>query len=167
MTTPDTYFARRCDISGEGINQGYVWRTGDAVTALGSPSEQQALINGYGSLKEALNDNAATFMVWLEPGDVRYQQAADGSLQSIDGIAVPTTRKDTLDKVATVMCTTLGQLDRETLVQCMAFGAAVMRERVKLASDQNREQMQAESDRAQAISGRLACAAITARDWAD
>jgi len=167
MIPAPTFYARRCDLSGKGINQGYVWRLGGHVTALGEPSEARALKLGYKCLKDAENDGAATFKAWTNAADIQYLETVTGQLESVGGELVHSLHRDALDDFAQCAVSVLPRADVDALVQCLAYGAAVMRERVRLATDERAEQWKAESDRAEAISARVACLAITSQDWTE
>lgn len=165
MNQATCYFARLCDVTGKGINQGYVWRLGGVITALGAPSEQQARKYGFESLKQAENEGAATFKAWTESNDVQYQSNEQGELQTLDGQPVHPMQKDSLDEVMQLACMNLNAEDLDALKRCVAFGAQVMRERARQATGCDKETFTVQSDRASAIAARLLCLSITSEDY--
>jgi len=165
-THPVTYYARRCDITGQGINTGYVWRHLGRITATGQPSEAMALKSGFETLQEAIKAGHVVFKAWTDPADVSYIENADGALldlvgRPVAGVLTP----DHADTFADVVCHTLDGDTLRALSQCLAFGAAVMRERVKLANNEQREGWAKESALASLVSGRLAERLTISNDW--
>ena len=165
MTSEPMFYARRCDITGQVLNQGYVWRLGGIVTAVGEASERHALRMGFKSIKEAIQCNAAVFKAWTSIDDVNYKRTDSGELETLNGHG--TTRKhcDEVEEFARHACMRLSREDLQALVQCISFGASVMRERIALATEDNVQEWTQQSDRAQRIAGQLSCLAVTAQDW--
>lgn len=167
MMEETKFYARRCDVTGAGINQGIVWRIGGVVTALGRPSEEQALLYGFDSLQQATNCDAAYFKAWTEADDVRFKVGKEGELLTLDNIPPATLKRDELDNFAIQTCSILDRKNLESISQCLAFGLAVMRERKNLAEGDQVQIRSAELERAQVITSRLLCEIITSQDWAD
>lgn len=159
------FFARRCDVTGKGINQGIIWRLGGVVTALGAPSEQQAHKYGFDSLQHAQNNGAAAFKAWTDADDIKYKSNEDGQLQTLDGQPVPSMEHDSLDEIVRLLCLNLDSADLDALKRCVSFGAQVMRERARQAQGFDKSTFTAQSDRASAIAGRLLCLAVTSEDY--
>lgn len=71
-------FARRCDITGRGINEGYVFGEGERYAG----DKEHALLiakeYGYDSLEEAYEDEAYYYTEWEELDDDFYYDA-DGN----------------------------------------------------------------------------------------
>jgi hypothetical protein len=165
MTEAPIYFARRCDLTGRGVNQGYVWRLGGVITALGKPSERQARLYGFKSLAQAENEGAAKFKAWTDADDILYQSTDGGELCTMDGRKVETIHRDSLDHLAQLACSSLNSKDLAALVKCLAFGAQVMRERAERASDHEKGQYTDESKRASTITARILSLSVTSEDW--
>ena len=165
-TEEKRYFARRCDITGQGINTGYLWRHLGRITATGQPSEAMAVKSGFETLEEAIKAGHVVFKAWTDSQDVLYVQNADGALldlvgRPVAGVLTP----DHADTFADLVCHTLDGDTLRALSQCLAFGAAVMRERVKLANNEQREGWAKESALASLVSGRLAERLTMSNDW--
>lgn len=75
-------FARKCDITGEGMNEGWVFGDGEQY----AKNESDALIiaksYGYESLQEAYDDDCGYWTEW-EDDDHQYA-LVDGKLVEID-----------------------------------------------------------------------------------
>jgi len=67
--------------------------------------------------------------------------------------------------VANIICTVLSDKDRRAFARCLTLGAAVMRERVRLAEADELEQRQGEAERAEAYAFRVAATLLRAEDW--
>lgn len=132
-TTEKTYFARRCDITGQGINTGYLWRHFGRITGTGEAAEQMARKLGFKDVQGAENERAAVFTVWADPNDVAYFEAHDGTLCTLDGKpAPPHIREDFADDFVRLVDTLLPEADAAILAQCLSYGVAVMRQRCEL-----------------------------------
>ena len=161
------FYARRCDIDGIGINTGYVWRRLGIITGEGAASSKQAARLGYESLEDARLQGAAVFRLWSDPRDVRYMEDDDGTLLTLAGDRVQTRmqQNDDTQEVANIICTVLSESDRRAFARCLTLGAAVMRERVRLAEADELEEWQREAERAEAYAFRVAATFIRAEDW--
>jgi hypothetical protein len=81
-------FARRCDVSNEGMNEG--WVIGDGVMYIKSETEAEkwAIENGYASIEDALDEDAIYWTEWEEIEDddewyeSDYQDGRDAVLVS-------------------------------------------------------------------------------------
>jgi hypothetical protein len=62
-------FARRCDVSNEGMNEG--WVIGDGVMYIKSETEAEkwAIENGYANIEDALDEDAIYWTEWEEIED--------------------------------------------------------------------------------------------------
>ena len=161
------FYARRCDVEGIGINTGYVWRRLGIITGEGEASRNQAARLGYESLEDAQMQGAAVFKLWSDPSDVRYMEDDDGSLLTLAGDRVHNGMhmNDDIQEVANIICTVLSDKDRRAFARCLTLGAAVMRERVRLAEADELEQRQGEAERAEAYAFRVAATLLRAEDW--
>lgn len=161
------FYARRCDVQGTGINTGYVWRQLGIITGEGTASIKQAARLGYESLEDARMQGAAVFKLWSDPSDVRYMEDDDGTLLTLAGDRVRTAvhKNDDIQEVANIICTVLSEEDRRAFTRCLTLGAAVMRERVRLAEADELKQRQREAQRAEAYAFRVAATFIRAEDW--
>jgi hypothetical protein len=65
-------FARKCDATGKGMNEGYVFGDGLMYFAQKEDAEKYAKEIGYDSLDEAYDDDAYYFTEWEEIDDDYY-----------------------------------------------------------------------------------------------
>lgn len=59
-------YARRCDATGKGINEGFCFGDGEMYFANESDAETHAITIGYESLDEAYEDDAYYWTTWDE-----------------------------------------------------------------------------------------------------
>jgi hypothetical protein len=65
-------FARRCDATGKGMNEGYCFGDGEAYFIHESDALEFALKRGYSTLDEAYEDDAYYYTEWEEIDDDIY-----------------------------------------------------------------------------------------------
>lgn len=63
------YFARRCDVTGRGMNEGYCFGDGEAYALDESDALKIAQQMGYASLNEAYDDGAYMYTDWYDDSD--------------------------------------------------------------------------------------------------
>ncbi len=158
-THPITYYARRCDITGQGINTGYVWRHLGRITATGQPSEAMALKSGFETLEEAIKAGHVVFKAWTDPEDVTYYTGQDGTLKDLDGQQTPPpASRDLASDFADLVLTMLPDEDAAALSECLALGRAVMKSRAEIWRTTDTERHHAI---ASMYANQLACAIIS------
>lgn len=59
-------YARRCDATGKGINEGFCFGDGERYFANESDAKEHAITIGYESLDEAYEDDAYYWTTWDE-----------------------------------------------------------------------------------------------------
>jgi len=158
MNTEKTYFARRCDVTGQGINAGLMWRGLGRLTAVGEASDATAKRLGFKDAKDAQKAGVAVFKAWVEPEDVRYTTNESGQLCDLQGAPVGkrAATGDDVEEWARMVSFALSPEYANTLARALEFGAAVMRERSKIATNGRRAYYENEATRALHLSGRLA-----------
>jgi hypothetical protein len=76
-------FARRCDITGCGMNEGYVFNDGEKYACDESSALQIAQQYGYDNLDDAYNGHAYYYTEWDEVDDDEWYDA-DGNVHILD-----------------------------------------------------------------------------------
>jgi len=75
-------FARRCSITGEGMNVGWVFGDGEEYAKHESGALELAKQYGYDSLEDAFNDDVCYWTSWEDEDDYQYQMI-NGTLEEI------------------------------------------------------------------------------------
>lgn len=76
-------FARKCDMTGEGMDDGWVFGGGELYAKYESAALFFAKRLGYSSIDEAYNDDACYWTEWEEENDYQYI-VIDGKLEEIE-----------------------------------------------------------------------------------
>ena len=66
-------FARKCDITGQGMNKGFCFGDGSFYCMNESDAITKAIELGYDSLEEAYEDEAYYYTEWNDPADMEWQ----------------------------------------------------------------------------------------------
>lgn len=75
-------FARQCDITGEGMNEGWVLGDGQDYAKYEAGAIELARQYGYESLEDAFNDDVCYWTSWEDEDDYQYQMI-NGQLEEI------------------------------------------------------------------------------------
>lgn len=78
-----TKYARKCDITGEPMNDGWVFGNGEEYAKYENDAKKLAIEYGYGSLQDAYDDDSCYWTEWDDEGDYLYI-VKDGQLQEIE-----------------------------------------------------------------------------------
>lgn len=78
-----TKYARKCDATGQGMNEGWVVGDGEQYFKYEDDAKKWAVSAGYANLDEAFDDDAIYWTEWEEEFDYEYVEV-DGVLQEID-----------------------------------------------------------------------------------
>ena len=81
MKTTQTFYARVCDVTNEGMNEGWVFGDGEGYFKYEKDALEWAIANGYADLDEAYEDDAIYWTEWED--DFAYVEI-DGVLTEID-----------------------------------------------------------------------------------
>jgi hypothetical protein len=76
-------FARQCSVTGEGMNEGWVFGDGDKYAKYEHDAWGIASDYGYESIDDAYNDDACYWTEWEDEDDYQYQ-LIDGKLVEIE-----------------------------------------------------------------------------------
>jgi hypothetical protein len=76
-------FARKCTVTGEGMNDGWVFRDGDAYVKNESDLNDMAILYGYASVDDAYDNGDCYYTMWEDEEDFCYQ-LIDGVLIEIE-----------------------------------------------------------------------------------
>jgi hypothetical protein len=81
-------WARKCDVTGKGMNQGFCFGDGEAYFINESDAKKYAKEIGYKSLKEAYKDGAYYWTEWDEDDedDMLFVELPNGEVVSVDEI---------------------------------------------------------------------------------
>lgn len=80
-------FARKCDITGVGMNEGYCFGEGEMYAATEETALKIAKDHyGYDTLEEAYADDAYYWTEWDDESDYQYMQTESGEVVEIDDI---------------------------------------------------------------------------------
>lgn len=74
-TEPTEKFARKCDATGEGMNEGYCFGDGEKYFKYKKGATAYAKEIGYSTLKEAYDDEAYYWTEWEEVDEEEYFDA--------------------------------------------------------------------------------------------
>lgn len=76
-------YARRCDITNQGMNEGWCFGDGEQYAATEDAALSIAKSLGYESLQAAYDDDAVYWTEWEDEDDHQYE-VVDGTLVEID-----------------------------------------------------------------------------------
>jgi hypothetical protein len=75
-------FARKCSITREGMNEGWVFGDGEKYAKYEQDAQKIAFDYGYESIDDAYNDDACYWTEWDDESDYQYQ-LTNGKLEEI------------------------------------------------------------------------------------
>lgn len=81
--TSNQTFARKCDVTGEGMNEGYVFGDGTDYFKYEKDALAHAISLGYKDLQESYDDDAHYYTEWEEEDDREYE-LVNGTLIEIN-----------------------------------------------------------------------------------
>ena len=78
-------FARKCDATGVGMNEGWVVSDGEYYVANESDAIKWCLANGYESLEDAYEHDAIYYTAWEDDDDKQYADNGRGLVEVVVG----------------------------------------------------------------------------------
>ena len=82
MENSNVKFARKCSLTGEGMNKGWVISDGDDYAKYEEGAVELVERMGYNSIQEAYDDNFVYYTTWEDESDFQYE-LVDGELEEI------------------------------------------------------------------------------------
>lgn len=78
-----TFYARKCDATGEGMNEGWVFGDGEEYAKYEADAIKIAKSRGYDSLQDAYDEDDGYWTEWEDEDDFQYVEV-DGKLIDIE-----------------------------------------------------------------------------------